>query len=97
MHGTKFDIRFSGERLVLFQDGSVGWDGIFQVVDSDTFKAGDAGGEGLYITFEYSLDGDKLAIDMVRDDYPAASPEELAGELIAATVINETATFTRVP
>jgi hypothetical protein len=96
MHGTEFDVRFSGERLVVFQNGSVVWDGIFQIVDSDTFEAGDAA-EGLYITYDYSIDGTELAIDMVRNDYPAASPEELVGEQLAQTIIYETATFTQVP
>jgi hypothetical protein len=96
MHGSEFKVRFSGDRLVVFQDGAVGWDGTYQVVDSDTFEAGDATA-GFYITYDYSMDDDELVIDMVRNDFPAASPDELAGEQLAQTVIYETATFTRVP
>ena len=99
MHGSAFTVRFAGERLVLFSDDVVGWDGVFNVVDSDTFEAGDAGSAfaSYYITYNFTIDGDQLTIDMVRDDYPAASPEELAGELVAQTVLYESAPFTRVP
>lgn len=96
MHGSAFTVRFAGERLVHFSDDVVGWDGIFRVVDADTFEAGDSGA-GYYITYQFTIDGDQLTIDMVRDDYPAASPEELVGEQLAQTVIYETAPFTRVP
>jgi hypothetical protein len=34
---------------------------------------------------------------MVRDDFPAASPEELLGEQVAQTVIYESAPFSRIP
>jgi hypothetical protein len=72
----------------------VGWSGAYEVVDEDTFIAGDPG--DLYIEYTYSIDGDQLVIDMVRDDYPAAvTEEELAGEIYAQTVIYESAPFTR--
>lgn len=95
MHGSDFTVRFAGERLVHFSDDVVGWDGAFRVVDSDTFEAGDSG--NFYITYQFTIDGDQLTIDMVRDDYPAVSPEELIGEQLAQTVIYETSPFTRVP
>lgn len=96
MHGSDFTVRFAGDRLVHFSDDVVGWDGVFRVVDSDTFEAGDSGG-GYYIGYQFTIDGDQLTIDMVRDDYPASSPEDLIGETLAQTVIYETAPFTRVP
>jgi hypothetical protein len=71
----------------------VGWSGVYEIVDEDTFVAGDAG--DLYIEYTYSIQGDELVIDMVRDDYPAVSEEELAGEIYAQTVIYESAPFTR--
>jgi len=55
--------------------------------------AGDTG--DLYIEYTYSIDGDQLAIDMVRDDYPTVSEEALAGEIYAQTVIYESVPFTR--
>ena len=99
MHGTAFTVRFAGERLVHFSDDVVGWDGVFRVVDSDTFEAGDtaSGFESYYITYEFTIDGDQLTIDMVRNDFPAASPKELIGEQLAQTVLYESAPFTRVP
>jgi hypothetical protein len=95
MHGSQFTIRFADERLVAFQDDVIGWDGTFRIVDSGTFEAGDQG--DLYITYEYTIDGDELVIDMVRDDYPTSSEAELMGERIAQTVIYETAPFERTP
>jgi hypothetical protein len=96
MHGTQFTVRFAGDRLVVFQDGEVGWEGLFQVVDEDTFEAGD-GDAGFYITYDYALDGDDLAIDMVSNEFPTTSEEELTGEMIAQTVIYESAPFVREP
>ena len=96
MFGSDFTVRFAGERLVHFADDVVGWDGAFRVVDSDTFEAGDSAG-AYYITYQFTIEGDQLTIDMVSDDYPASSPEELIGEQLAQTVIYESAPFTRVP
>jgi hypothetical protein len=96
MHGAEFTVRFAGERLVHFNDDVVGWEGAFRVVDSDTFEAGDAGAD-YYLTYEFAIAGDQLTIDMVRDDFPASSPEELLGEQVAQTVIYESAPFSRVP
>lgn len=69
------------------------WAGAYEIVDKDTFVAGDTG--ELYIEYTYSIDGDQLAIDMVRDDYPTVSEEQLAGEIYAQTVIYESVPFTR--
>ena len=96
MHGTQFTLRFGGDHLVVLNDGEVGWDGTFQVVDSDRFEAGD-GDAGFYIEYAYQLDGDELTIDMVRNDFPTSSEDELTGELVAQTVIYETAPFVREP
>jgi hypothetical protein len=93
MHGSRIELLFSGDQLVIYQDDIEGWMGTFQVVDADTFAAGDPG--NLYITYGYALDGDELSVDMIGNDYPAATPEELAGELVAQTVIYESAPFTR--
>jgi hypothetical protein len=71
----------------------VGWSGAYEVVDRNTFIAGDPG--DLYIEYTYSIEGDQLVIDMVRDDYPAVSEEEFAGEIYAQTVVYESAPFTR--
>lgn len=71
----------------------VGWSGVYEIVDEDTFIAGDSG--DLYIEYEFSIDGDQLLIDMVKNDYPAVSEEALAGEIYAQTVIYESAPFTR--
>jgi hypothetical protein len=71
----------------------VGWSGVYGIVDDDTFVAGDTG--DLYIEYTYAVDGDQLVIDMVRNDYPTVSEEELAGEIYAQTVIYESAPFTR--
>jgi hypothetical protein len=94
MHGTQFTLRFADDRLVIFQDGEIGWEGLFQVVDADTFEAGD-GDAGFYITYAYAVDGDELTVDMVSNEFPTTSEEELTGEMIAQTVIYESAPFVR--
>jgi hypothetical protein len=97
-HGSVFTILFAGDRLRVIQDGEVGWDGGFRIVDEDTFEAGDSSKPGdFYLTYRYGLDGDTLTVDMVRDDYPTTSADELVGEQIAQTVIYETAPFERQP
>lgn len=92
--------------VVTFEDGQlihtaaveggqpeVGWSGEYEIVDEDTFVAGDPG--DLYIEYTYAIDGDQLVLDMVRDDYPAVSENVLAGEIYAQTVIYESAPFIR--
>lgn len=96
MHGSQFTVRFSGDRLVAFNDGVPGWEGQFRIVDQETFEAGDSAAD-FYLTYEFAVDGDELTIDMVRDDYPTTSPDELAGEQVAQTVIYESAPFIRQP
>jgi hypothetical protein len=91
-HGTEHQLRFSGERLIIFNDGALGWDGLYRIVDENSFEAGDSDA-GLYIGYDFLLDGDKLTIDMVQNDYPTSDPAELAGEQIAQTVIYESAPF----
>ncbi len=71
----------------------VGWEGDYEIVDDDTVIAGDAG--DLYIEYTYSIRGDELVLDMVRDDFSTVSEEELAGEIYAQTVIYESAPFIR--
>lgn len=75
------------------EEPEVGWEGEYEIVDEDTFVAGDTG--DLYIEYTYEIQGDQLVIDMVRDDYPTASEDELADEIYAQTVIYESAPFTR--
>jgi hypothetical protein len=89
--GSQFTIRFADGALVQFSDGVEGWDGVYRVVDEDTFEAGDNG--NLYITYQYTIDGDQLTIDMVEDNYPVEA--EVIGDSLAQTVIYETAPFTR--
>ena len=50
-----------------------------------------------YITYDYELDGDRLTIDMLSNEYPTSDPAELAGEQIAQTVIYESAPFEKAP
>jgi len=93
--GATFELDVTSTRLVVSQDGVVGWDGAYSLVDAQTFKAGDS--KSLYITYRYTIIGDQLTIDMVEDKLPSASAGELLGEQIAQTVIYETAPFTRKP
>ena len=69
----------------------VGWNGPYDVIDGATVVAGEPPCGP--ITYDYRFVGDKLSI-VVLDD--ACTGEELIGELIAQTVIYESAPFTRV-
>jgi hypothetical protein len=97
-HPETVTLRFQDGGLAIFEDEEIGWDGAYTVVDETTFMAGDdTPGAGMYITYNYSVDGDTLTIDMIQDDYPAAVDDaELLGERIAQTFIFETSAFTRV-
>jgi hypothetical protein len=63
----------------------VGWRGSYEVVDGDTVVATDPCGP---ITYHYALTGDQLTLDMVDDQC-----QDGVGELIAQTIIFETASF----
>ena len=94
-HGGQYTVRFAYGGLVIFNDGEVGWDGLYRVVDDQTFEAGDRDA-GYYITYEFTIVGDQLTIDMIENTCPICSSDaELAGEQIAQTVIYETSPFTR--
>jgi len=93
MHGTEMEVRFAGDRLFVFQDGNPGWNGVYEIVDDATFEAGDSG--SFYIRYAFALDGDVLTVDMLEDNYPTSSEDELLGETLAQTVIYESAPFTR--
>ena len=66
----------------------MGWRGTYEVVDDDTVIATDPCGA---ITYDYTLDGDVLTLDMVDDECGTAASDEL----IAQTIIFESAPFTR--
>jgi hypothetical protein len=80
------------------EPGQVAWGGRYQVVDGDTFVAGDNWGlplAGYYLEYTYVIDGGTLTIDLIRDDYPTRSDRELQGETLAQTITFESAPFTR--
>jgi hypothetical protein len=93
-HGSQFTLRFESDTLVVFLDGAADSEGIYRIVDEDTFEGGDEA-NGFYYTCDFAIDGDVLTIDMVEDNYPVEA--ERTGDAIALTVIAETAPFTRVP
>jgi len=94
--GREFTLIFEAGRLLQFSDGRLGWSGHYRIVDEDTFQAGDDG--TFYVTNQYAIDGDKLTIDITEDTCPPCeSNADLIGELIAGTVIYETAPFTKQP
>jgi hypothetical protein len=86
-------IRFAAGHLVSFNhDGSVGWNGRYRIIDDETFEAGDNG--TYYITYHYALDGDKLTIEVIKDDYPATGIA-LLGDQVAQIAGYNTAPYTR--
>lgn len=91
-------LTFEGGQMILTTapegvEPDVAWSGLYEIVDDETFVAGDTG--DLYIEYAYAVDGDQLVIDMVGNDYPTVSEEELAREIYAQTAIYESAPFTR--
>lgn len=93
---STFEIRFLDDQLVVLEDGDVGWDGSYTVVNDQTFTAGDIG-NGDYITYRFEIDGDRLTIDMTENTCPFCVDEnELRGEMAAQTMIYESAPFERI-
>jgi hypothetical protein len=92
-HGSQFTIRFADDKLVIFQDGVVGWGGKTQGVDNSTFTAGEHGAQ--YLRYRFAIDGDTLTVDMLEDAYPTSSEAERLGDAIAQTIVYETSPFTR--
>jgi hypothetical protein len=84
-----------------YADGLTGWSGVYHVVDDSIFQAGSSSPSGdfvgYYITYHYAIDGDKLTIDMLSDDCPFCSADELLGEQMTQTAIYESSSFTRQP
>jgi hypothetical protein len=91
--GKQFRFRFTGDRMRIYQDGAVGWDGTTRFEGEHSFKAGDKGTP--YITFDYELAGDELRLDMRTDDYPTQVITDLLADGMVMTVLSETAPFTR--
>jgi hypothetical protein len=86
-----YSIRFQGGKLVEFQDGQIGWDGLYKITDDHTFVAGDNG--SFYITYQFAITGDRLAVDMISDHIL----NNAAGDTVAQTVIYNSAPFIRTP
>ena len=90
---TVFTIKTADGQLVLFssQNGAQDqeeWSGPFMVVNDHTIVAGEPPCGP--ITYHYALEGDRLTIDVVKDEC-----DEI-GDLIAQTMIYETSPFTKV-
>ena len=69
----------------------VGWRGTYEVIDDDTVVAS---APGTVITYDYAFDGEQLTLDMIDDQCGPCGDD--VGELIAQTIIFETAPFTLV-
>jgi hypothetical protein len=70
-------LHFGGGQLVISdsKDGGSpheGWTGSYAVEDSDTFAAGAP--DNLYISVNYSVEGDKLSTDLITDRFPDDTP-----------------------
>jgi hypothetical protein len=93
-----YTIKLSAGRwteFAVFNNGpsEIGWAGRYQVVDDHTVVATDDCGP---ITYRFKLDGDKLTLDMVDDKCQGQDGAVEQGELIAQTIIYESAPFTKV-
>jgi hypothetical protein len=91
-------LKLEAGRWTLFEafDGrpaEMGWSGTYQVIDVDTVVATDPCGA---ITYDYVLHADELTIDMVADECRGLDEESPDGELIAQTILYETAPFAKI-
>ena len=96
-----FTLKLTDDYWVVFEtrDGgtpSDDWSGPYEVLDDATVRAG-APPCGP-ITYEYSLIGDELSLDMSDDACRESSDQDAApaGELIAQTTIYESAPYHRI-
>jgi hypothetical protein len=63
-----------------------GWTGSYAVQDADTFGAG--GDSGLYITVDYTIEGDRLFTDLIADRFPDHTPWSDAQDGPGASKLN---------
>lgn len=89
-------VHFGGGQLLVFQAGRNQWTGTYEVVDANTFVAGDPT-NGLYITFRYRIDGGRLFVHVVKDLFPDdVGPNPAAvPDLLPQVMIWEAAPFTK--
>jgi hypothetical protein len=92
-----FALRFKDGKLVLFENGDTGWEGVYEIVDPQTFTAGDVPGDpaNKYLTYHFTIDGDRLTIDVVADEDPDAAAR--LSDFVTQTAIYESAAFMRQP
>jgi len=87
-----FTLRFKDGKLVLFENGDVGWDGFYKVVDAGTFSAAEVANDFI-LTYHFAIDGDRLTIDVISDQ----ATENQLGDFVTQTAIYESAPFIRQP
>jgi hypothetical protein len=86
-------LHFGGGQLVISDSvngGSSheGWTGSYAVQDSDTFAAGAP--DNLYITVDYTIEGDQLFTDLIADRFPDHTPWSDAQDGPGASELNGT-------
>ena len=94
-------MQFEGGRLTveLSADGGIPqpqWSGTYEVVDNNTFVAGDNG--SFYITYRYQIDGNRLTVHVVKDLFPddvSPNPPPVP-DLLFQVLLWEPAPFTKV-
>jgi hypothetical protein len=77
-HTEVNQLHFAGDQLVITtsKDGGAareGWTGTYVIQDANTFFAGGASGP-LYIAVNFTIDGDRLTLELIRDRFPDHSP-----------------------
>jgi hypothetical protein len=86
-------LHFGGGQLVISDSkngGSAheGWTGSYAVQDSDTFAAGAP--DNLYITVDYTIEGDQLFTDLIAEAFPDHTPWSDAQDGPGASKLNGT-------
>lgn len=83
-------LHFGGGQLVISdaKDGGPsreGWTGSYAVQDANTFAAGDS---DLYISVDYTIQGDRLHTDLIADRFPDHTPWSDAQDGPGASKLN---------
>jgi hypothetical protein len=111
-HKEVNQLHFAGDQLVITtsKDGGTareGWTGAYAIQDAATFLAGGESGP-LYIAVNFTIDGDRLTLDLIRDRLPDHSPwnagdgihprsiSRPVDDSMNATVIYDISSYTRV-
>ncbi|MDQ4054155.1 MAG: hypothetical protein M3237_15825 [Actinomycetota bacterium] len=98
-HSVVFTLELSADRWVAFKTVDDGqpedmWAGPYEVLDDSTVVAGEAPCGP--ITYDYRIDGAELVLEMTDNDCVEPDGTVPGGELVAQTILYQSAPFQRI-